>query len=94
MLCQHDEHLDRCIIGAMAKDELPKANQLQIDISLTFDPSEMSYGEIKADLVKQFERHFFALMNIRHKANLTAAAKEVKMDRKHLHDMGKKHGLR
>lgn len=76
----------------MTKDE--SSNQIQIDISLTFDPSEMSYGEIKADLIEKFERKFFALMNIRHRTNLTAAAKEVKMDRKHLHDMGKKHGLR
>lgn len=78
----------------MTKTEAPKTDQIQIDISLTFDPSKMSYREMKAELVEKFERHFFALMNIRHGANLSAAAKEVKMDRKHLHDMGKKHGLR
>jgi DNA-binding NtrC family response regulator len=78
----------------MTKDESSKTDQTQIDISLTFDPSQMSYGEIKAGLVERFERVFYTLMSTRHKGNLSAAAKELKMDRKHLHDMGKKHGLR
>ena len=30
----------------------------------------------------------------RHSGNISAAAREAKMDRKHLHDMAKKHGLR
>jgi hypothetical protein len=30
----------------------------------------------------------------RHGNNVSAAAREAKMDRKHLHDMAKKHGLR
>jgi DNA-binding NtrC family response regulator len=30
----------------------------------------------------------------RHSGNVSAAAREAKMDRKHLHDMAKKHGLR
>ena len=30
----------------------------------------------------------------RHAGNVSAAARDAKMDRKHLHDMAKKHGLR
>lgn len=78
----------------MTEGEPPKTDQIQIDISLTFDPSQMSYGEIRAELVEKFERIFYTSMTARHGGNLSAAAKEVKMDRKYLYDMGKKRGLR
>jgi DNA-binding NtrC family response regulator len=65
-----------------------------IQISVEFNPSERSFGEIKAELVSKFERQFVELLLSRHKDNLSAASKEVQMDRKHLHDMAKRHGLR
>ena len=42
----------------------------------------------------EFERRYVKWLLGRHSGNISAAAREAKMDRKHLHDMAKKHGLR
>ena len=43
---------------------------------------------------REFERRYVKWLLGRHGGNVSAAAREAKMDRKHLHDMAKKHGLR
>ena len=43
---------------------------------------------------REFERRYVKWLLARHGGNVSAAAREAKMDRKHLHDMAKKHGLR
>jgi DNA-binding NtrC family response regulator len=58
-----------------------------------FDPKQ-SYGENKAEVVSKFEREYFTWLLVRHSGNLSAAAKEAQMDRKHLTEMAKRHGLR
>jgi len=65
-----------------------------IQVSVEFNPSERSYGDMKAEAVSKFERQFIENLILRHHGNLSAASKEVKMDRKHLYDLAKKHGLR
>lgn len=65
-----------------------------IQVSVEFNPSERSYREMKAEWVLEFERQFIDKLIERHAGNLSAASKEVKMDRKHLYDLAKKHGLR
>jgi transcriptional regulator with GAF, ATPase, and Fis domain len=58
-----------------------------------FDGS-LSYRETRAKLDADFEKSYVQWLLDRHAGNLSAAAREVKMDRKHLYDMAKKHGLR
>jgi DNA-binding NtrC family response regulator len=65
-----------------------------IEVSLIFDAGSRSYREMKEEVVNLFERQFVKLALTRHSDNLSAAAKELKMDRKFLYDLALKHGLR
>jgi DNA-binding NtrC family response regulator len=58
-----------------------------------FDAAK-SYRETRAKFDADFERRYVKWLLSRHAGNVSAAAREAKMDRKHLHDMAKKHGLR
>jgi DNA-binding NtrC family response regulator len=53
-----------------------------------------SYRETRARYDTEFERRYVKWLLARHNGNVSAAAREARMDRKHLHDMAKKHGLR
>jgi transcriptional regulator with GAF, ATPase, and Fis domain len=53
-----------------------------------------SYRETRAKYDAEFERRYVKWLLSRHAGNVSAAARDAKMDRKHLHDMAKKHGLR
>jgi transcriptional regulator with GAF, ATPase, and Fis domain len=61
--------------------------------SFHFDPIK-TYRETRAKYDAEFERRYVKWLLGRHGGNVSAAAREAKMDRKHLHDMAKKHGLR
>src|SRR6188768_406190 len=56
--------------------------------------SDKSYREIRADFESEFERRYVAWLLDRHSGNISAAAREAKMDRKHLYDLARKRGLR
>jgi transcriptional regulator with GAF, ATPase, and Fis domain len=58
-----------------------------------FEPGK-SYRETRAKYDSEFERRYVKWLLGRHDDNVSAAAREARMDRKHLHDMAKKHGLR
>jgi DNA-binding NtrC family response regulator len=58
-----------------------------------FDPS-LSYGQTRAAFDSELESHYVSWLLARHHGNISAAAREARMDRKHLHDLAKKHGLR
>jgi DNA-binding NtrC family response regulator len=58
-----------------------------------FEPGK-SYRETRAKYDGDFERRYVKWLLARHGGNVSAAARDAKMDRKHLHDMAKKHGLR
>jgi transcriptional regulator with GAF, ATPase, and Fis domain len=58
-----------------------------------FEPGK-TYRETRARYDAEFERRFVKWLLGRHGGNVSAAARDAKMDRKHLHDMAKKHGLR
>jgi DNA-binding NtrC family response regulator len=58
-----------------------------------FDPSK-SYGQTRTEFEAAFEQGYVAWLLARHSGNISAAAREARMDRKHLHDLAKKHGLR
>jgi DNA-binding NtrC family response regulator len=58
-----------------------------------FDPSK-SYGQTRSEFEADFEQRYVSWLLARHSGNISAAAREARMDRKHLHDLAKKHGLR
>jgi transcriptional regulator with GAF, ATPase, and Fis domain len=60
---------------------------------LHFEPGK-TYRETRARYEADFERRYVKWLLARHGGNVSAAARDAKMDRKHLHDMAKKHGLR
>lgn len=62
-------------------------------MTMLFDPQK-SYGETRKSFELEFEKHYVAWLLERHHHNLSAASREARMDRKHLHDLAKKHDLR
>ena len=58
-----------------------------------FEPGQ-SYRETRAHFDSEFEKRYVKWLLGRHNGNVSAAARDARMDRKHLHDMAKKHGLR
>jgi transcriptional regulator with GAF, ATPase, and Fis domain len=76
-------------IGVVA---LPSASASS-DTGFAFDAGK-SYRETRAKFDAEFERRYVKWLLGRHGGNVSAAAREAKMDRKHLHDMARKHGLR
>jgi transcriptional regulator with GAF, ATPase, and Fis domain len=58
-----------------------------------FDPAR-TYREIRATFETEFERNYVSWLLGRHDGNISAAAREAKMDRKYLYDLARKHGLR
>jgi DNA-binding NtrC family response regulator len=91
--------LDRAIYMARATGEttlsivsLPISGAGAGDV-FHFEP-EKSYRETRAKYDTEFEKRYVRWLLARHTGNVSAAAREAKMDRKHLHEMAKKHGLR
>lgn len=58
-----------------------------------FDATK-SYREIRAAFEAAFERAYVAWLLGRHGGNISAAAREARMDRKYLYDLAREHGLR
>lgn len=84
--------------GRSKADDAPqlggKTRQPELkSVPAQFDPTQ-SYGQTRAALESEFERRYVAWLLERQHGNLSAAAREARMDRKHLHDLAKKHGLR
>jgi DNA-binding NtrC family response regulator len=61
--------------------------------SATYDPS-LTYRETRARFEAGFEKSYVRWLLQRHAGNVSAAAREAKMDRTHLGDLMRKHGLR
>ncbi len=53
-----------------------------------------SYRDTRSRVETEFERAYVTWLLGRHDGNISAAAREAKMDRKHLYDLARKHGLR
>jgi transcriptional regulator with GAF, ATPase, and Fis domain len=91
--------LERAVYLAQASGQaelslvtLPSSGAGATDV-FQFEPGR-SYRETRARYDTEFERRYVKWLLGRHSGNVSAAAREAKMDRKHLHDMAKKHGLR
>lgn len=54
----------------------------------------LSYGQNKAEVVTKYEYYYVKNLLLRHNGNLSAAAREARMDRQHLSDLAQKHSLR
>jgi DNA-binding NtrC family response regulator len=61
--------------------------------AFTFDPQK-SYRETRAHFEAELERRYVKWLLGRHQGNVSAASREAKMDRKHLAELAKKHGIR
>ena len=80
---------------------LAQGNQLSIDDALAQDGGQPALGirtdlpfkEAKGQLVEMFEREYIEDLMRRHKMNLSAAAREAQIDRKHLRELIRKYGL-
>ena len=53
-----------------------------------------TYREARSRVEEEFERSYVTWLLACHQGNLSAAARAVQMDRKHLHVLARKHGLR
>jgi transcriptional regulator with GAF, ATPase, and Fis domain len=71
----------------------PTAAAPPSDAGFAFEAGK-TYRETRARFDAEFERRYVKWLLGRHGGNVSAAAREAKMDRKHLYDMAKKHGLR
>ena len=55
---------------------------------------DIPFKEAKAQIVESFEREYIRTVLKRHNGNLSAAARAAEVDRKHLRELLRKHGLR
>ena len=92
--------LDRAIYIATAGGErelklldLPVSAAVASQGPAAFDPKK-SYREVRDEFEADFERRYVGWLLDRHAGNISAAAREAKMDRKHLYDLARRHGLR
>jgi DNA-binding NtrC family response regulator len=59
----------------------------------SFRPDK-SYRETRRAYERDFERRYAEWLLNRHNGNLSAAAREARMDRKYLYELARRHGLR
>jgi DNA-binding NtrC family response regulator len=92
--------LDRAIYIATAGGErevrlvdLPVSPAAKAGPSPEFVPGR-SYRDERSEFEADFERRYVSWLLARHAGNISAAAREAKMDRKHLYDLARRHGLR
>jgi DNA-binding NtrC family response regulator len=55
--------------------------------------TDLPFKEAKGQLVEMFEREYIEDLMKRHKMNLSAAAREAQIDRKHLRELIRKYAL-
>jgi DNA-binding NtrC family response regulator len=95
--------LDRAIYIARSSDQ-QNLRLVDLPIAATPRPSDATsgwvfdenatYRECRTQFEHEFERRYVSWLLERHSHNVSAAARAAKMDRKYLHDLARKHGLR
>jgi two-component system, NtrC family, nitrogen regulation response regulator GlnG len=88
-----------CLIGRGDLIDIGELHEEEIDETThAVGPRQMEtdlpYKAAKARLLEDFERDYFKALVDRHGGNVSAAAREAKIDRKHLRDLLRKLGLR
>jgi DNA-binding NtrC family response regulator len=76
--------------GEESREPDPLARELR---PLSFRPDQ-SYRETRRAYERDFERRYAEWLLSRHNGNLSAAAREARMDRKYLYELARRHGLR
>ncbi len=79
---------------------LAKGQSINLEDALVSEASpslgirtDLPFKEAKGQLVEMFEREYIEDLMRRHKMNLSAAAREAQIDRKHLRELIRKYGL-
>ncbi len=83
---QGDEELRLVGLPMPRKSASPAADPYQFDAT-------QSYRDTRAKFDATFEKKYVTWLLGRHAGNVSAAAREAQMDRKHLSDLAKKHGI-
>jgi len=81
----HGDELDLTEFLASALAPAPGLGAVALD---------MPFKDAKARVVEEFERVYLKALLLRHEGNLSAAARSADLDRKHLRELLRKHGLR
>jgi transcriptional regulator with GAF, ATPase, and Fis domain len=79
--------------GLATSASRPPSAAADTTASADFDPA-LTYRETRASWEDDFERRYVTWLLARHGGNVSAAAREASMDRKHLHKLAVKHGIR
>ncbi len=81
-----EEELRLVGLPAPRRSQAPGADPFQFD-------AQSSYRDTRAKFDTLFEKKYVTWLLQRHSGNVSAAAREAQMDRKHLSDLAKKHGI-
>jgi transcriptional regulator with GAF, ATPase, and Fis domain len=82
-------HTELRVLGLPSQGAIQVAAQQE----QPFDPTK-SYRETREVWETHFERRYVSWLLARHDGNVSSAARAADMDRKYLHKLAKKHGLR
>ncbi len=91
--------LDRALYLATASGET-ELRLVDLPVTPTSSHGEFSfiagrsYRDTRNAFEAEFEKRYVTWLLDRHAGNISAAAREASMDRKHLYDLAKRHGLR
>ena len=69
---------------------MPIASEPRVEVTID---NAQSFGKNRQRANEEFERVYVTHMLKRHGGNVSSAAREGHMDRKHFHDICKKHGI-
>jgi DNA-binding NtrC family response regulator len=83
----------RAVLALGAFGIAPSAGAVAEPQASAFDPAR-TYRDTRADWETDFERRYVSWLLARHDGNVSAAAREAGMDRKHLHKLAVKHGVK
>jgi DNA-binding NtrC family response regulator len=89
-----------CALSHGARLEIDEALDERPDAGVVLAPGggtvnvELPFKEAKAQVVESFEREYIGALLKRHGGNLSAASRAAEIDRKHLRELLRKHGLR
>src|SRR5205814_5216492 len=78
-------------VGELHEDDIDETTHA---VGLPAPALDLPYKAAKARLLEGFERDYFKALVDRHGGNVSAAARDAKIDRKHLRDLLRKLGLR
>ncbi len=81
-----------CLLGSAGGLNLDDAFQEEVAPALGIR-TDLPFKEAKGQLVEHFEREYIVDLMRRHKMNLSAAAREAQIDRKHLRELIRKYDL-